>query len=84
LKKLRAAESGPAFVSIDVPSGWHVENGNVLDTFDTDMLISMTTPKKCAVFHEGPHYLACRFVPAKVAKKYNFEIPKEFTYKGSS
>ena len=57
-------------VSVDIPSGWDVNLGNTMDTFNTDMLISLTAPKKCAIFHEGPHYLGGRFVPECISKKY--------------
>jgi hydroxyethylthiazole kinase-like uncharacterized protein yjeF len=52
LTETRAKDSlTPCLISVDTPSGWHVENGNVLDTFETDMLISLTAPKVCSIYH---------------------------------
>ena len=33
-------------VSIDVPSGWNVDEGNINATFTPEMVISLTAPKK--------------------------------------
>ena len=49
--------------SIDVPSGWDVEEGNINNTFTPSMLISLTAPKLCAKNYEGVHYCGGRFVP---------------------
>ena len=70
----------PCLVSIDTPSGWHVENGNVLDTFEADMLISLTAPKVCSIYHKGPHYLGGRFVPESISKKYGCHLPNKLKY----
>jgi len=66
--------------SIDVPSGWHVEKGNVNNTFEPDLLISLTAPKECAKFVKCDHYLGGRFVPKALAEKYNISLGK---YEGS-
>jgi NAD(P)H-hydrate epimerase len=54
-------------VSIDVPSGWHVEQGNVQGVgLEPQMLVSLTAPKPCASFFTGGdrvHYVGGRFVP---------------------
>jgi NAD(P)H-hydrate epimerase len=50
-------------ISIDIPSGWDVEKGNVNDTFVPDMLISLQAPKLCAENFKGAHYVGGRFVP---------------------
>ena len=84
IKQLKKDQNTPAIVSVDVPSGWHVEEGNILDSFSSDMLVSMTTPKKSAIFHEGAHYLGCRFIPQSIADKYQFKIPEEYSYSGCS
>ena len=75
MRKNRQAKT-PAIVSVDTPSGWHVEKGNILDTFEADMLVSLTAPKTSAAFHSGPHYLGGRFVPQKIFDKYQFQIPQ--------
>jgi NAD(P)H-hydrate epimerase len=45
--------------SIDIPSGWNVENGPDVNSKSINpyMLISLTAPKKCATHFTGVHYL---------------------------
>ena len=52
----------PPVVSIDVPSGWDVDRGDVSgDGLRPDMLISLTAPKLCArAFAGRHHYLGVR------------------------
>eukprot|EP00761_Pharyngomonas_kirbyi_P012215 gb/GECH01012242.1/.p1 GENE.gb/GECH01012242.1/~~gb/GECH01012242.1/.p1 ORF type:complete len:294 (+),score=66.37 gb/GECH01012242.1/:1-882(+) len=70
-------------VSIDVPSGWGVEQGPP-DSSDAalrpDMLVSLSVPKLCAQSFSGTHYLGGRFIPPSLAAKYGFQIPE---YPGS-
>ncbi|XP_072020975.1 NAD(P)H-hydrate epimerase-like isoform X2 [Amphiura filiformis] len=62
--------------SIDVPSGWHVENGDP-NGLQPEMLISLTAPKKCAKLFKGKyHFLGGRFVPADLEKKYELSLPQ--------
>ncbi|XP_061389404.1 NAD(P)H-hydrate epimerase [Musca vetustissima] len=63
--------------SIDIPSGWHVENGkNDECDFEPSLLISLTAPKLCAKFYKGPHhYLGGRFVPPGLKEKYQLDLP---------
>lgn len=73
-----------AVVCIDVPSGWHVEDGDIsgLYPIHPDMLISLTAPKLCAKSFQGKyHYLGGRFVPPKILEKYRLLLP---AYPGSS
>lgn len=67
-------------VSIDIPSGWDVETGNVGGNsekfINPAMLISLTAPKKCAKYFTGIHYLGGRFVPQSLATKYGLELPE--------
>ena len=66
--------------SIDVPSGWDVENGDA-DGIKPDFLISLTAPKLCARYFRGRyHYLGGRFVPPGLARKYNLKLP---SYRGT-
>ncbi|XP_071950398.1 NAD(P)H-hydrate epimerase-like [Antedon mediterranea] len=61
--------------SIDVPSGWDVENGNP-DGLQPEFLISLTAPKKCAELFKGRHhYLGGRFVPDSLANRYQLNLP---------
>ena len=68
-------------ISVDIPSGWSVEAGPPDDgttpVLKPDMLVSLTAPKKCSTHFTGPHhYLGGRFVPPKLAEKYQLDLPK--------
>ena len=56
-------KAGVPIASIDIPSGWNVDEGNVNNVFTPEILISLTLPKKCAESFKGAHYLGGRFVP---------------------
>ncbi|ODV79497.1 YjeF N-terminal domain-like protein [Suhomyces tanzawaensis NRRL Y-17324] len=63
-------------VSIDIPSGWDVENGPVDLDINPAMLVSLTAPKPCAAhFHNENrvHYLGGRFINKQIAVKYGLE-----------
>lgn len=71
--------------SIDIPSGWHVENGpapiddtqrkTIIQPIQPDLLISLTAPKLCARHFDGKHhYLGGRFVPPGIKQKYQLEL----------
>uniref|UniRef100_A0A3Q1F1H0 NAD(P)H-hydrate epimerase n=1 Tax=Acanthochromis polyacanthus TaxID=80966 RepID=A0A3Q1F1H0_9TELE len=62
--------------SIDIPSGWDVEQGSA-DGLQPDMLISLTAPKKSASMFRGRyHFLGGRFVPPSLEKKYELNLPQ--------
>ncbi len=65
LQRLKPHSEPPLIASVDIPSGWHVENGDESgDGLRPDMLVSLTAPKRGARFFRGPfHYLGGRFVP---------------------
>ncbi|XP_030583307.1 yjeF N-terminal domain-containing 3 isoform X2 [Archocentrus centrarchus] len=60
--------------SVDVPSGWDVEEQSQ-DGINPEVLISLTAPKKCAVSFTGKHFLAGRFLPYDIQKKYELNLP---------
>lgn len=64
--------------SIDVPSGWDVELGDVHNVgLSPDTLISLTAPKKCSQHFKGKHhYLGGRFVPKPLEAKYQLQLPE--------
>nr|XP_022919353.1 NAD(P)H-hydrate epimerase [Onthophagus taurus] len=63
--------------SIDIPSGWHVENGEPEQGgIKPELLISLTAPKLCAKSFKGKHYLGGRFVPFKLQEKYGLNLPE--------
>jgi NAD(P)H-hydrate epimerase len=63
--------------SVDIPTGWDVEKGNVDGRgIQPHMLISLTSPKLCAKQFTGAHhYLGGRFVPPQIREKYNLVLP---------
>ena len=61
-------------ISIDIPSGFDVENGNVNHTFVPNYLISLTLPKLCSKNFNGRHFLGGRFVPLILYKKLNIQV----------
>jgi len=69
-------------LSVDIPSAWDVEQGNVDGrSFTPDTLISLTAPKMGSKGFHGKHYLGGRFVPPSINEKYKLDPPP---YKGSS
>lgn len=56
------------------PSGWDVEEPSQ-DGIKPDVLISLTAPKKCALSFSGKHFLAGRFLPYDIQKKYELNLP---------
>ena len=67
-------------VAIDIPSGWHVEQGYQGRGFASPAcLISLTAPKQCAAFFRGQaHYLGGRFMPEELLDKYGCRPPVAF------
>eukprot|EP01135_Chromosphaera_perkinsii_P009588 Nk52_evm38s1810 gene=Nk52_evmTU38s1810 len=62
--------------SIDIPSGWDVEKGDVNGTgFVPNMLVSLTAPKLCAEKFANVHYVGGRFVPPELITRFNLDIP---------
>ncbi|KAG0569953.1 hypothetical protein KC19_6G128100 [Ceratodon purpureus] len=68
----------PPVVSVDIPSGWHVENGDTEGTgFVPDMLVSLTAPKLCAKMFDGAHhFIGGRFVPPVIVEKFSLRLPR--------
>lgn len=61
--------------SVDIPSGWDVENGDS-EGLQPEFLISLTAPKKCAKLFKGKyHWLGGRFIPPQLEKKYQLNLP---------
>jgi hydroxyethylthiazole kinase-like uncharacterized protein yjeF len=66
-------------ISVDVPSGWNVDQGDVADTgFTPQVLVSLTTPKECAKGFSGRHFVGGRFLPPKLAQKYKVQVSESF------
>ncbi len=82
--KLIAAMKGSTapIVSVDVPSGWDVNEGNPSqDGLDPSMLVSLTAPKLSSRHFHGRHFLGGRFVPPSIISKYELTLPN---YPGTS
>ncbi|KAA6363935.1 MAG: putative apolipoprotein A-I-binding protein [Streblomastix strix] len=69
--------SGKDTVSVDIPSGWDVEKGDITgEGLKPKILISLSAPKLCATHFKGIHYLGGRFLPSSIIKKFNLDTPK--------
>jgi NAD(P)H-hydrate epimerase len=63
-------------LSVDIPSGWHVEQGDVYEThFIPTAIISLTAPKRCVESYSGMHYLGGRFVPPSLLNELDITLP---------
>jgi NAD(P)H-hydrate epimerase len=65
-------------VSVDIPSGWDVEQGAKGCGWSPQMLVSLTAPKLCSREFKGRHWLGGRFVPPEMACRLQLQLP-EFT-----
>ena len=75
MKEASGSGSNLQVISVDVPSGWNVDEGDVAKTgFSPDVLISLTTPKECARNFTGRHFVGGRFLPPKLAEKYGVKV----------
>ncbi len=63
-------------LSIDIPSGWNVDEGDTHQTgFKPTAVISLTAPKLCMKGFNGIHYIGGRFVPPKMIKELGLILP---------
>jgi len=79
-KLAEVSKSGTPIISVDIPSGWDVEEGPPTDetpVLEPDCLVSLTAPKICASHFKGKyHWLGGRFVPEALANQYQLNLPK--------
>lgn len=63
----------PPIVSVDIPSGWHVDEGNPDESkyFTPEVIVSLTAPKRGLKGFRGTHFLGGRFLPPGVIEKFN-------------
>lgn len=91
LRQIAKFSTNTPLVSIDIPSGWHVEHGYTtiednqaeietelrIPALKPECLISLTAPKLCARYFEGRHhFLGGRFCPRSIEEKYKLNLPK--------
>ncbi|RHZ80553.1 hypothetical protein Glove_134g180 [Diversispora epigaea] len=75
IRKLK--ETKLPIASVDIPSAWDVEKGNIDNCgFTPSMLISLTAPKLGVNQFTGKHFLGGRFVSPEFAKKYELNLPQ--------
>jgi len=73
--------SNVRLVSIDIPSGWDVERGDIHSTgLNPHLLISLTAPKLCSKNFNQNHVVGGRFVPHSMAKEFTID---QINYEGS-
>ena len=69
-------DQGTKIISVDVPSSWDVDSGDILGTgFMPDALVSLTAPKLCAKNFSGRHFVGGRFLSPTLSKKYGVRMP---------
>ncbi|SCU94179.1 LADA_0G07052g1_1 [Lachancea dasiensis] len=77
LKELRKVQERLPIVSVDIPTGWDVDEGPLdNESIVPKVLVSLTAPKPCASkidSLETQHYVGGRFIPGSFANKYGFE-----------
>lgn len=71
-----------ALLAVDVPSGWHVDEGDIYDDCvrAPDALVSLTAPKPCSDVllkkrSSCVHYVGGRFVPPRLCSQLDFDVP---------
>lgn len=70
------SSSLPPIVSVDIPSGWDVDEGPGDVDIGASMLVSLTAPKPCAEKFNSvgkAHYLGGRFINNDVASRYEIK-----------
>jgi len=64
-------------VSVDIPSGWDVEEGNASGVgLEPDVLVSLTAPKEGVKAFEGRHFLGGRFISKAMEQKFELNLPE--------
>ncbi len=61
--------------SIDVPSGWDIDDGNIYDTFWPAANISLGSIKPLMKGYNGVHYFSDHFMPRKLLSQFGVNNP---------
>ena len=68
------AEHSARTISIDVPSGWSVDEGAPSDNaLQPAVLVSLTAPKPCSKGFKGEHWLGLRCIPPQLATRFGLD-----------
>lgn len=63
-------------LSVDIPSGWHVDEGDIHRTnFTPAALVSLTLPKYSTFSFRGTHYIGGRFIPPLLQIELGLKLP---------
>ncbi|SCW03972.1 LAFE_0H03092g1_1 [Lachancea fermentati] len=77
ISELISVQDQLPIVSVDVPTGWDVDEGPVsTEHIVPSMLVSLTVPKPCSAKldkDKTDHFVGGRFIPPDFAVKYGFE-----------
>ncbi|KDN52297.1 YjeF N-terminal domain-like protein [Tilletiaria anomala UBC 951] len=65
----------PPIVSVDIPSAWDVEKGNVNGSFTPQVLLSLSAPKLGSAAFGGRHFLGGRFIPDELEREMDLLLP---------
>ncbi len=68
-------ETAIPIFSIDVPSGWDIEKGNIYETFTPKANISLGCVKTSMEGYKGVHYFADHFMPRKLLASFGVTNP---------
>lgn len=64
-------------LSVDIPSGWDVNEGDIHHTgFIPDAVISLTLPKQCMKSYDKVHYVGGRFMSTSLASELQVTLPE--------
>lgn len=61
--------------SIDVPSGWDIEKGNIFGSFEPLANISLGCVKPCMEAFKGVHYFAGHYMPEALLEEFKVKNP---------
>jgi len=79
IQQLVALQSTLPLICIDVPSGWHVSDGDIAHTgLCPALLVSLSAPKECSKkidVRKTRHVLGGRFITKRLAEKYDLHLP---------
>lgn len=73
--EFQARKKMPPIVSVDIPSSWDVERGNVNKGFTPSVLVSLSAPKLGSVGFAGRHFLGGRFLSEELEGKFDLQLP---------